>query len=343
MSLTKVSILLFEKGYHVGWREPRKIIDHATVLRALIYIAHLSSSKKCARLLENGGLFASALLPVLKTDSGCLKLLSPFPHIPCIGKATRIRSLYTTLSALFNILQFVLECHNGGGVPMVIGIDEEAEIMVSCISGKGAKAPKLKVVKSVVCLGNVDCNTVLNYAISEFFDRISEHRNRIDRISGAADVFMLHGINTQTPLWLAFSGDSEAIECAETILEMLQHFGIGGFRSRGWGRFRQITDAKPCSEDENILKSYSGWSIGYNYLLGIMPSGEWLDPRYSYASRAMVMGLAGSSNNEYSLPVIGVMDIGAVIYVKKVPQPYIINLDNGKSVYIFNPVTIHAT
>jgi len=344
MSLTKVAVLIFDKGYHVGWREPRRIIDHTTLLRAFIYVAYLTGCIRCVELIEKGRLAASALLPTVKTASGCLKLLAPFPQIPCLGKAARLRGLFVSLSTLREILQVVSKCYNGGGAPIAFEVSVERKVVIRCTNVKDLKL-ELKRVKSIACLNKLDkdCSIIVDQIPLQFFMQISEHRNRVDRITGAADVYEVYGVQPQTPLWTLVMGSNEALDCAMNLLKILQKFGIGGLRSRGWGRFRIEIDTKICDDDEDILRLYSGWSTGFNYLLGSMPPGDWLDLEHSYAVKDVIMGRAGPSNNEYIVPIIYVMDVGAVVYTKDVPQPYIISLSGGRAIYIFNPVVIHAT
>jgi len=339
----KVALLGFERGYHVSWRKPREVIDHSTVLRALVYLAHLTGSERCAELIESGGLAASALLPALPVGEGYVRPLAAFPYIPCLGKASRFRGLYTTLPALRNLMEFVRECHGAGGVPVATGADEELGVSLSCIGrSRSIKGPPLGLREGVVCLESGDCADVSVYATTRFTEVVLEHRNRLDRISGAADVFVLYGARTRTPLWLALHGDEDSLACAERLLEVLQHTGIGGLRSRGWGRFRALNELKLKDEDQRVLNLQIGWAPGLVYLLGTMPPGAWLKPELSYASRYVIMGRSGPPNDEYVLPVLEVMDVGSLVHVKSVPKPEVISINGGRALYIFNPVVLRA-
>ncbi len=337
----KVYLLLFRKGYHVGWREPRELVDHTTVLRALVYLAHLTGSDRCFELIKGGKLEASALLPTLPIDGNYVRLLAPFPYLPCLGKASEIRRLYLTLPALSALVEFADRCHNTEGVP-VVGISYDGSIVIQCVNAvKEVRALILRRVEGIACLDGDDCAKVKDYAIQRFIETISEYRNRIDRVTGAADLFTLYGKRPRTPLWLALHGEEEALKCAGELLKILEYTGIGGLRSRGWGLFTLLEEVKLSSWDQSIINKV-GWAPGLVYLLGTMPPGTWLRYKFSYANRYVIMGRAGPPTGEYKLPVLEVMDVGSLVYVESIPKSMIIPLDGGKAVYIFNPVVLHA-
>lgn len=339
MPFIRVAVLVFDKGYHVGWREPKRIVDHTTILRALIYTAYLTGSERCAELVIRGELEASALLPTTTVGKE-LRLLAPFPKIPCLGKAARIRGSFITLSTLKQVMDFVTKCASEKGVPIVQEVQID-RIAINCTTSSAVKPLELKRVKGVVCVDG-ECSEIAPHIPEELFTFVTEYRNRIDRLSGSADVYEVYGVKPFTPLWLAFRGSEEAIKCSLNLLEALQKFGIGGLRSRGWGRFRLELDLTIRSEDLEVLTKFSGWVQGYNYTLGFMTPGKWMDSVSSYATREVVIGRSGPSINEYRLPLVYVMDIGSVVYAKDIPKPHALHIDDGRAVLLFNPVVIHA-
>jgi len=344
MVTTKVIVLTFDKGYHVGWREPRKIVDHKTILRALIYVARLINAEKCIERFVRGELGASALLPTIVLDNE-VRLLAPFPRIPCLGKAARIRGLFVTLSTLKCVLDFIAKCVNAEGAPVaqevVVGkVGNSERVAIKCVDGLQMTL-ELERIRGVVCLGK-ECDEVKPHVPEEFFSIVSEYRNRIDRLSGAADVYEVYGVKPFTPLWLAFRGDKKAVDCCLNLLEVLQRLGIGGLRSRGWGKFKIGINMEVKSDDENVVTSFGGWSKGFNYLLGLALPGNWVDVKKSYATRDTVMGISGPPMDEYRLPLIYAMDVGSVVYAKDIPNPQILTINNGRAVIVFNPVVIHA-
>jgi hypothetical protein len=337
MTRIKVATLVFDKGYHVGWREPRRVVDHTTVLRALIYLSHITGAEKCAELLTRGELETSALLPAIVVGREA-RLLAPFPKIPCVGKASRIRGLFVTLSTLKQIVGYTAKCIDDGGAP--VAHEAQDKIVVDCADGS-VQPLELYRVKGVACIAN-ECSTIAPYIPEELYELVVEYRNRIDRLSGSADVYEVYGVKPVTPLWLALRGSEEAIRCGASLLELLQRFGIGGLRSRGWGKFTLNLQPQINPSDLDVLNTFSGWAKGVNYILGLMTPGNWLDPEHTYATREIVMGRSGPSTNEYRLPLIYAMDIGSIVFVKEVPKPHVIHVDGGRATIVFNPVAIHA-
>jgi len=341
MTTQQLILLSFERGYHVGWRSPQPIIDHITLLRALISMSHTTRVNKCADLIINGKLSTTALLPTAKCIEGKLKLLTIFPRLPVVGKASGVQRLLTTLTAVIHILKYTSECVKNNGRVFVTPIINMVKL--ECLGVQGIKPLELPVKKGVV-LKDVKEQSAIEPlgSLFEVFEMITEYRNRIDRLSGAADVFQVYGYKPRTPLWLALIGENEAVKCAIEQLEILQVLGIGGLRSRGWGKFTVIRDVSICDEDLEVLKNYLGWSIDYNYLLGFMTPGTWVDSDRSYALKITITGRAGPSHNAYKLPVLEVMDIGSLVYAKKHPQPFTLSLSNNSAVIVFNPVVLHA-
>jgi hypothetical protein len=337
MAYIGVATLSFEKGYHVGWREARRIIDHTTLFRALLHVAHLTGSGGCAEKLLKGGLEASALLPALPAGKE-VRLLAPFPGIPCLGKATRIRGLYLTITTLRELLAYISQCLQRGGTP-VARESKLGSVIVDCT---GAPAQSLELARSgsLACF-NDECKALVPYALEELYVMVAEYRNRIDRMSGAADLFETYGYKPLTPHWLVFRGDRDAVECGFALLEILQRFGLGGLRSRGWGRFKLSREVAINPGDHEVLATSSGWRRGVNYTLGLMTPGEWVDLERTFATREVVMGRSGPSNNEYKLPVVYAMDVGSIVSAREIPSPRVLSLAGG-AVMIFNPVVVHA-
>jgi len=337
MTYIGVATLSFEKGYHVGWREARRIIDHTTLLRALLHVAHLTGSGGCAEKLLKGGLEASALLPALPAGNE-VRLLAPFPRIPCLGKATRIRGLYLTLTTLRRLLLPVSQCLQIGGTP-VARESGLGSVIVYC-AGAPAQSLELATLGSIACFRD-ECDALAPYALDELYVMVAEYRNRIDRLTGAADPFETYGFKPLTPHWLVLKGDGDAVECGFTLLEILQRFGLGGLRSRGWGRFKLSRDAAINAGDHDVLAKSSGWTRGVNYTLGLMTPGNWVDSERTFATREIVMGRSGPSNNEYKLPIVYAMDVGSIVSAREIPSPRVLSL-GGRAVMIFNPVVVHA-
>ncbi|MEM1679499.1 MAG: hypothetical protein QXY26_09365 [Ignisphaera sp.] len=331
----KALVLEFEKGYHIGWREPRAVIDHTTVLRALLYSSYLLNSEKCVELIKDGSLRATALLPTVTID-GLARPLLPFPRLPSYVKVSEIRKLWITPQGLKYVFEFVEGCNNSSGTPIV---DEVGGNGISILCHRSGNSVRLRRIGDVVCLDD-DCNgfTPIN---KDFFERVKEHRNRIDRVSSSADVFTIEGIKPNTLLWMAFEGSEEAVRCTENLVKLLEFLGLGGFRSRGWGKFR-ITSIEIDKQFLNTMIGMIGWDKGYNLLLGSMPLGQWMDPHRSFLEVGTIMGRAGPPQDEYVLPVIKVLDVGSLVYIVSVPSHKLMSLNNNRATLIFNPVVLHA-
>ncbi|MEM4554100.1 MAG: hypothetical protein QXQ93_08840 [Ignisphaera sp.] len=331
----RVLLLEFEKGYHVGWREPRVIVDHTTVLRALLYYSYLLGLGKCVELIKGGSLRSSALLPAVKIGDS-VRILFPFPRLPSYVKASEIRKLWTTPQGIQYILDFVKECVESSGTPIV---DEVRGDSISILCHGANKSVELKQIGDVVCVDS-DCKGFTSDHRG-FFERVEEYRNRVDRLSGSADVFVVKGIKPNTLLWIAFEGNEEAIICAENLFKLLEQTGLGGLRSRGWGRFR-VVDAKIDEQFLDTVTKMLGWSKGYNLLLGSMSPGGWMDLPRSFLEVGTIMGRSGPPQDEYVLPVIKILDVGSLVYVVNIPGPKIISLNNNRALLLFNPVVLHA-
>lgn len=335
LMISKTILLEFEKGYHVGWREPRVILDHTTVLRALLYSSYLLDLGKCAELIKGGLLRASSLLPAVKVE-GLAKILLPFPRFPSYVKASEIRRLWITPQGLRHIFDFVKMCSESFGTPIV---NEVGGDNISIICDRLRNATKLRRIGDVVCLDD-DCRG-FTPSHRDFFERIEEHRNRIDRVSGSADLFVVEGIKPNTVLWMVLEGDEEAVRCAENLVRLLEITGLGGLRSRGWGRFR-IVNIEVDRQLFNTMSRMIGWSKGYNLLLGSMPPGRWMDLRRSFLEVGIIMGRSGPPQDEYVLPVIKILDVGSLVYVVDTPGHKLMSLNNDRAVLLFNPVVLHA-
>jgi len=328
-------VLEFEKGYHTGWREAITVIDHTTVLRALLYSSYLLNSEKCVELIKDGLLRATALLPTVTIDELARPLL-PFPRLPSYAKVSEIRKLWMTPQGLQYVFDFVKKCSESFGTPIV---DEVRSDAISILCHRSENSVKLRRVGDVVCFDD-DCKgfTPIN---KDFFEKVKEHRNRIDRISGSADVFTIEGIKPNTLLWTAFQGSEEAVRCTENLVKLLEFLGLGGLRSRGWGKFR-VTSIEIDKQFLNTMIGMIGWDKGYNLLLGLMPLGRWIDLHKSFLEVGTIMGRAGPPQDEYVLPVIKVLDVGSLVYVIDVPSYKLIPLNNNRATLIFNPVVLHA-
>lgn len=343
----RIFFINFHRGYHVGWKRPRKIIDHITVLRALISLAYEVNNQVLAKKVSSGEVSATALLPVVQ-DKGYARLLAPFPILPSLTKMSKLGVTWATLVAIKKVVSFAQECVDSKGKPVLKGRDNNG-IIIECVHE--GKTLKLTVKQSIACIDGEDCR-FLPEPRSNLFQEISEYRNRIDRVTGTADLYRISGWKPNTPLWVCFRGDEEALKHISNLMEILEKVGLGAYRSRGWGLFQLLENLKPHKLDLDVLEKHSSWTTGYNMLLGLTIPGEWLDQELSYGRSTEVTGIAGPVYEEYKLPLIHAIEIGSLVYVKylseefgKKPIPQIIrittSLYNYRPIIVFNPLVVN--
>lgn len=341
----RLFFIVFSKGYHVGWRRPEKIIDHVTLLRALMSVAYSLGDEWLAREIASGCLSATALLPAVPVGK-CTRLLTVFPTLPAIVKASKLGVSWITLHAAHRVVTLAQKCANTSTWPVLSSVKDK--LLIKCQSGEDKL--ELDVWRGVACVPGEDCRSLQEglEAPIELFEELVEYHNRIDRVTGAADLYRLSGWAPRVPLWLAVRGEEKVLRHVEASLEALRELGIGGYRSRGWGSFKLVGDARPCSLDMEVLEGYSAWSTGYNMLLGSMflERVDWIDGRLSFAKPRIFMGISGQVYDEYRLPVIEAMDIGSLVYARSTPSLVVYKIGtaspHGKAYIVFNPLVVSS-
>lgn len=335
----------FSKGYHVGWRRPERIVDHTTLLRALTSVAYSLGDGWLVEEIASGRLPATALLPAIPVGS-CVKLLAPFPVLPARVKASKLGVSWITLHSAHEVVELAQRCARASSWPVLSGTRDK--VVVEC-KGGGDKL-ELNVWRGIACAPGDEYKLLRerSEAPARLFEELVEYHNRIDRVTGAADLYRLSGWAPRTPLWLAVKGEEGVLRHIEAALEALGELGIGGYRSRGWGSFKLSRNLKPCDLDVEVLERYSKWNNGYNMLLGSMPLGraDWINERLSFAKPRIFMGISGQAHDECKLPVVGAMDIGGLVYATTIPSPIVRNIrtasPHGRVYMVFNPLVVSS-
>jgi len=345
MTMLKIYLIRFKTPYHVGWRKPRKIIDHITVLRALLNISFTLGIRKVPEEIVNGAVKSSAILPTAKID-GKLRLLAPFPPMPSMIKLSKLGVKWITLESLKSLAKASTECLMKKGLPIVDSIVDN-ELTIKCIiNSREDDVLKLKVLKKTD--GGVSGIVDLNYGDVERDVEISpaiEYHNRIDRVTGASDIYVLRGWKTTTPFWLAFKLSDNVSSKMDLLLKVLMEIGIGGYRSRGWGLFEMLHETHVHEGDLEVLRTSSEWLANtYNILLGTMLFEGEISFKESYIIPYRVEGKSGPSYAEYDLEVMSVADVGSMVYVVKKPTHKIIEHNSGvhRAFTVFNPIVING-
>jgi hypothetical protein len=348
----QVLAIEFTKGYHVGWIRSEEIIDHLTILRSLIEISGLTQHKYIINAIVNGKLKSTALLPT-HICKDTVKLLAPIPVTP-LGLGVKKEYIrWSTLPAIKHIVEFAEKCVNKHGFIVLESVSNR-EIVYKCRDRKSYSILEdlrleLRGEPPIVCLTDIDCDYICPDR-RKYLEYFYEIRTRIDRITGSADVYRVEGVQAHTPLWLALiSSEEHLLEEVVKLMHILGDMGIGGYRSKGFGKFKTI-DVKVVGDDLEILKKYTIWKEGYAYLLGSLPSTcSSIVTDFSYSSQRMLEGIGGNTFNQYYLPVIRLLDVGSLLYFERgAKEPYYViklspigGLDH-EPLIVFNPVMIHG-
>lgn len=342
----KIFFINFSKGYHIGWKRAEKIIDHVTILRALINLAYNLDDQVLIKNIMDGKILATAMMPTLP-NKDYSRLLVPFPTIPSLIKTSKLGITWATLYLAHKITCFAQKCDDNGGKPLLKGLRKDG-LTITCEKTEEPFSLTIDVKNKIACLKGDDCDS-LPIINRDLFEKIKEYHNRIDRVTGATDVYEINGWKPNIPLWLGIESDENILGHVENLLVILGELGIGAYRSRGWGWFRLVRDIKIHKIDKEIIDKYIGWRTGYNTLLGsIPPDDKWMDLEKSYAKTRTITGIAGPVFEEYKLPLIHAMDIGGLIYVHAKPSsipastiPISTSISNYKALILFNPLVVN--
>jgi hypothetical protein len=350
-----INAIEFTKGYHVGWSRSEEIIDHITILRGLIATLAMTQDHESIGRIINGELKSTAVFP-LHTCKGVGKLLVRLPASPHGPGVKKGIVKWSTLPAIRRVLEFYEKCDSLGGFPLLKSIEDGA--VYECRDRDTLRyydEEKFRVVGDprILCIEGGDCQHICHDK-RHYYEYFDEVHARIDRVSGASDVYRLTGIKALVPLWLALISTSEAIlDKAVNTLRLLGDIGLGGYRSRGLGRFR-LLDVKLAIEDIEVLKKNTFLDKpGYVYLLGSYPITEdavkLFDIDRAYCYQRLLEGISGDSYNSYYLPVLRVLDAGSVVYLRETRRGlyYTIPINSiglsFRPMIVFNPVVIHAS
>ncbi len=306
--MVKAFLLEFEAPYHVGWRRPRALIDHTTVLRALASTAYMVGEEGVGDGVRDGLVASTSILPTARAGGEVIPL-APFPALPLKAGKLRKERYFIPLKDLREVVRGVSECVKGGGVPYVDYADVEGrEFLLLC--GDEVKAHLHEVAGAGEGVNVVSVKEGVTLNSTTGISEVKQFKNRVDRVSGAADVYDLRGYVAKGVMWVGVEVDGIPVSKVRELMKVLGMLGIGAYRSRGWGRFRVLGELELSDVDARFLKGE------VNYLLGTYPfSSDEVDVRRSYVNLARVEGRAGPTHLEYDLPVINVADAGSLLYV----------------------------
>lgn len=334
---TELLVIDFVTPYHVGWRVAEPIIESVTLHRALIYIAAITRAG-IVDTLRN--VRVSSVLPLLSvtskttcntggqsspehSDVGSYKLLIPLPPVPSTIPLKKFELRYVTLRGFKTLIEsaehgklFIHDIRVDNGECIV----ELENIELGCT-------------KSVIH----DKNERLDPP-SWILSKTDIHLNRIDRVTGSADVYKITCFKPHTKMGIIIQGEEEDVELAKKLLAILSNMGIGGYRSRGYGKFR-LSQGKLC--DEEILLTSERRS--YKGLLGSYVFNQYIvDVRESFINKKVIEGYAGPPYDSYTLPRLEYIGAGSIVKTLGPIeiQEYIVKKSKIGATLVFNPMVL---
>lgn len=326
----RLLVLNFRTPYHVGWKVPEPIIESITVHRALVYTSTIieGSDKRIQEIID---LRTSAVLPVVKHEN-CYKLLIPLPPIPSKIPLKKRALKYTTLKAAVKLLRlartktlFIEEVKE----TTMIGYKDVDKADSGVILFEGGE--KLCYRNEVIH----ECEENVNPP-KRIVEKVDVYVNRIDRATNSADVYKISGFKPNTKLGVILHGDKEIVEYATGLFSVIEELGIGGMRTRGFGKF-VIEQGYLC--DQEYIKTTC--SHEYIVLLGSYTYVNGINIEESYINKKSIMGYAGPAQDSYLLPYLDFIGSGSIIYIDKdgiLPKHYVIKTSYVGALMIFNPV-----
>lgn len=311
-------MLNFQSPYHVGWRTAEPIIEGLTIHRSIIYTWIISTGNptEARSLAEN--LSVSAALPTVATN-GCHEILLPLPPIPSRVPLKKKKLRWITVRAVLSIAQ---------DVPYIENIEKDKLTIYL-----GGRRMDLCYTNEVVH----QCDEKLQVP-QRILERVDVHSNRIDRVTNAADVYKVSAYRPLINLGVVLQGEDNYVDKAVEVLNLLGELGVGGIRSRGYGRFTTEI-GKLCNEN-----FYRAQKVGRLVILGSYLFSDHIDYSKSLINKRNIAGFAGPPHDAYILPYVDYIGSGSIIYAKQPlkPKTYEVKTSSIGALLVFNPVTLGA-
>ena len=340
--LLKIFEISFKDFYHVGWRKIQNIIESLTIHRALIsqlYEVYGSSISK--NLLDEATeVKLSSLLPAIK-HGDCFKIFIPFDHVPSKTKLSKLGVKWITLRAVAEFIKEIKECNNPPNLDIISRDADKKELFYQCDSEK-RELKNIAVGKGFIY--HVDEEAAIKNISADFFETKEFWRNRIDRLSSAADLYKVYVVKPKTSMILmAEGGSSRFMNNLLDQLKLLGELGLGGLRSYGLGRF-SVSEADLCRDGLDYNKLIGWRSDGYYVSLGSFLDVNSLDLRRSIIRLGYLEGFSGPSYGAYHLPRIIYASAGSILYLKNQPKIFKYEIKGIDPSYVpvivFNPIII---
>lgn len=321
MAKILLALLDFRSPYHVGWRTVEPVIEGFTVHRALVYA---SSVTEGASARELSGLRVSAALPTARS-SGCSKLLLPLPPIP-----SRVGTKKMGLGWITARAAYIISTLASGGLPYIRSVTGErpGELVVEADGTSVKLCYDNEVVRG--CEEDLDVST-------KVLERVEIFLNRMDRVTSAAEVYRVSGYRPWVKFGVVLQGDDEVVDRGMRLLKVLGELGVGGMRSRGFGRF-SVEPGELC--DAELLSERRG--PDHVVLLGSYVFNELVDTSRSIVVKKLVEGTSGPPQDSYVLPCLSYIGAGSVVRATGELRPEVISVGGSRlgALMIFNPVAL---
>lgn len=267
----EVVTLEFIRGYRVGSLKPRLFVSTHTLLRALMSISSMTNPK-VFNVIKDLKIFTTALLPLIRTKD-CYKVIVPLNKY--ISKVISNEPTYATLKSLKIMLTKCSSCR-------------DVVEFFRCVKEVGGKefnvvssAKTVKPEHSVKILTSKDEVGIVGDLLRTPLKHEKRVVNVIDRVSNAANPFVVSYVHTYNPLALVIDIPEDVKDEVVGSLKLLGEVGLGGGRSRGFGRFKLCNDLKLCDDDRDYLltttKAIDITPNNYYVLLGSLPLHHSLD------------------------------------------------------------------
>ncbi|MEZ0393697.1 MAG: RAMP superfamily CRISPR-associated protein [Desulfurococcaceae archaeon] len=242
-----IGVVKFAKGYRVGGPAPS--IPQFTLLRALASAASQVSASGLLKEILSGNVFSTDVLPAVEA-SGCLKALLPLPR--ALAKACEALVGFRPSFATASFMSSLARACTSAGRASVLRCLEEA--VKDERVAEGAKEV-LGEAEPVILARGDEYKALGRNALEPPVASAFEQHNTIDRVTGAASPYTLVAARPRHPMAVALQVPDGLEKEVAGALELLGEMGIGGARSRGWGRFEVLGSVRLCDEDLRALES----------------------------------------------------------------------------------------
>jgi len=323
--LTKSLIIEFKTPYHVGWRRPEPIIDGLTVHRSLLALSSMIVPQGLEELVEK--LRVSAILPAVRKQ-GQHEPLIPLPPIPSKMGAKKAGLEWATLRATSTLAGKT----SLGGHVILEGVERGKAVFKLASSSTTFE----------LCVENgvlKECDEDIEPLASSPLERFEAVFNRVDRVTGSADLFKVSGYRPRGDMMVVIqSASSDLLRRAEDLLRLLGVVGVGGLRSRGFGKFVVKGEAgldtkrfggDPCAGPNVMLGSY-------------LLDDSLVDLSKSYVITRLLAGYSGPTQDTHILPYLSIAGAGSILYFKSPLKHLVRRVETAShsSLLVFNPVAI---